>query len=84
MIGKLPAAVKFQHTQRGTLLRGEVAERGVRHVVRLQRELVQRRQQLRHRAHLHNNMFHLTKVCSTSIVKATHPECDNINAMITL
>lgn len=46
MIGDLPAGVQPEHIQRVALLRRKIAEGGVRHVVGLQRKLVESGQKL--------------------------------------
>lgn len=51
VVGELPAGLQPENGQALGLLVGEEAQRGVRDVVRLQRELVERGQQLRHGAH---------------------------------
>lgn len=46
VVGEFPAGLQPEDWEGGALLWAEVAEGGVRHVVGLQRELVERRQQL--------------------------------------
>ena len=51
VVGEFPAGLESEDAEWVTLFRREVAQGSVRHVIRLQWELVERRQELGHCAH---------------------------------